>query len=258
MLLQIVRGKLWGKQSCPEGSKRPEMPVPCTFPTPPTAPRTALRSRWCAVRGCRRPGAASAPPIRLAFFHRHDGMANSIWRHCHRDLPTKSRRTGEVVGTNRGLNVGRAHLIPNERPTSITVESTHPHSPEEARMRVAVAAWGRHRWPGYRCIHEVPLSERRIDMVFVGVKDIAGVEIKSSRDRLDRLEVPIEEYRRWLPEIWVAVAIKWQHHDALGFSRRNLIWVDDGAEDAADVIEDRLGRRAGSSAAASRCGITCS
>ena len=24
---QIVRGKLWGKQSCPEGSKRPEMPV---------------------------------------------------------------------------------------------------------------------------------------------------------------------------------------------------------------------------------------
>jgi hypothetical protein len=95
-------------------------------------------------------------------------------------------------------------------------------------------------------------------MVFVGVKDKAGVEIKSSRYRLDRLEVQIEEYRRWLPEIWVAVAIKWQHHDALGFSRRNLIWVDDGAEDAADVIEDRLGRRAGSSAAASRCGITCS
>jgi hypothetical protein len=28
-------------------------------------------------------------------------------------------------------------------------------------------------------------------MVFVGVKDIAGVEIKSSRDRLDRLEVQI-------------------------------------------------------------------
>ena len=29
-------------------------------------------------------------------------------------------------------------------------------------------------------------------MVFVDVKDIAGVEIKSSRDRLDRLEVQIE------------------------------------------------------------------
>jgi hypothetical protein len=147
------------------------------------------------------------------------------------------------VGTDRRLNVGRAHLISDGRPTSITVELTHPHSPEEARMRVVVAAWGRHRWPGYRCIHEVPLSERRIDMVFVGVKDIAGVEIKSSRDRLDRLEVQIEEYRRWLPEIWVAVASKWRNHDALRFSRRNLILVDDGAEDGADVIEDRLGRR---------------
>jgi len=109
-------------------------------------------------------------------------------------------------------------------------------------MRVAVAAWGQPRWPAYRCIHEVPLSEWRIDMVFVGVKDIAGVEIKSSRDRLDRLDVQIEEYRRWLPEIWVAVAPKWQDHDAL-HSRRNLIVIDDRREGATDVIEYRPGRR---------------
>jgi hypothetical protein len=32
---------------------------------PPTAPRTALRSRWCAVRGL---GAASAPPDQAGFF----------------------------------------------------------------------------------------------------------------------------------------------------------------------------------------------
>jgi hypothetical protein len=117
------------------------------------------------------------------------------------------------------------------------------HSPQETRMRASVAAWGNRRWPGYRCLHEVPLSEHRIDMVFVGVKDIVGVEIKSSRDRLDRLEAQIEEYRRWLPEIWVAVATKWRDHDALEFVRRNLIVVDDRRVKAAAVVEDQPGLR---------------
>jgi len=117
------------------------------------------------------------------------------------------------------------------------------HSPQETRMRAAIAAWASRRWPGYRCLHEVPLSEHRIDMVFVGVKDIVGVEIKSSRDRLDRLETQIEEYRRWLPEIWVAVAPRWQHHDGLEFVRRNLIVVDDRRTKSATVVEDRPGRR---------------
>jgi hypothetical protein len=145
--------------------------------------------------------------------------------------------------TGRRLDVGDACPVADERPASIAVAPPRRHSPEEARMRTAVAAWGQRRWPGYRCLHEVPLSEYRIDMVFVGIKDIAGVEIKSSRDRLDRLEVQVEEYRRWLPEIWVAVAPKWQHHDALQFSRRNLIVVDDRRRRAAGVIEDRPGRR---------------
>jgi len=111
-------------------------------------------------------------------------------------------------------------------------------------MRRAVAAWGHRRWPGYRCIHEVPLSERRIDMAFVGVKDIIGVEIKSSRDRLDRLEDQVEEYRRWLPEVWVAVATKWRDHDALGLRRLNLIVLDDAPRRVPAIIEHRRGRRA--------------
>ena len=127
--------------------------------------------------------------------------------------------------------------------TVIDLDPQHPHSPEEARIRCALAAWGHRRWPGYRCLHEVPLSERRIDMAFVGVKDIVGIEIKSSRDRLDRLEGQIEEYRRWLPEVWVAVATKWRDHDAVQFSRRNLIVVDDAARGVPDVIEHRRGRR---------------
>jgi hypothetical protein len=139
--------------------------------------------------------------------------------------------------------IGDACLMADEPTASIAVGPPHLHSPQEARMRLAIAAWGQRRWPGYRCLHEVPLSEHRIDMVFVGVKDIAGVEIKSSRDRLDRLDAQVEEYRRWLPEIWVAVAPRWQHHDALQFGRRNLIVVDDCGEGIAGVVEDRLGRR---------------
>jgi hypothetical protein len=147
------------------------------------------------------------------------------------------------VEADRRLDIRDACLVSEGRPTSIAIEPPHLHSPEEARMRAAVAAWGQRRWPGYRCMHEVPLSEHRIDMIFVGAKDIAGVEIKSSRDRLDRLEIQVEEYRRWLPEIWVAVASKWQHHDALQFARRNLIVVDDCRKGAADVVEYRQGRR---------------
>jgi hypothetical protein len=45
MLLKIVRGKLWGKQSCPEGSKRPEMPV-----LPDTADRPQDRAAQPLVR----------------------------------------------------------------------------------------------------------------------------------------------------------------------------------------------------------------
>jgi hypothetical protein len=126
---------------------------------------------------------------------------------------------------------------------AFVLDPRHQHSPEEARMRAAVRAWGQRRWPDYRCIHEVPLSERRIDMAFVGVKDIAGVEIKSSRDRLDRLEDQIEEYRRWLPEVWIAIAMRWQHHEALRSVRCNLIVVDDRAGGSSVIIESRPGRR---------------
>jgi hypothetical protein len=57
MLLKIVRGKLWGKQSCPEGSKRPEMPV-----LPDTADRPQDRAAQPLVR---RRGSSLYPRIVL-------------------------------------------------------------------------------------------------------------------------------------------------------------------------------------------------
>lgn len=78
-------------------------------------------------------------------------------------------------------------------------------------MRDVLAAWGRLRWPGCRIGHELVLGERRIDMVFICDKDLIGFEIKSSVDKLDRLDEQMKEYRRYLPEVWVAAAPTWKH-----------------------------------------------
>lgn len=73
----------------------------------------------------------------------------------------------------------------------------------------AVATWGRSRWGDVRVLREVALGDRRIDMLFVGVDDIAGVEVKGPRDSLDRLRDQLHEYRYWVPEVWVAIDDCW-------------------------------------------------
>jgi len=94
---------------------------------------------------------------------------------------------------------------------------------EERRMRQAAIAWARPRWPGCRVIHELVLGERRIDLVFVAERDMAGMEIKSSVDTLDRLEPQMKEYSRYLPELWLAVAPRWQDHEQVGHYPNVLI-----------------------------------
>lgn len=49
-------------------------------------------------------------------------------------------------------------------------------SAEETEMRALVETWGRSRWPGARCVHELVISECRIDMAFIGETHmVAGV-----------------------------------------------------------------------------------
>lgn len=92
-------------------------------------------------------------------------------------------------------------------------------------MRAALAAWAHARWPDCRVVHELTLGDGRIDLAFVCRRDIVGVEIKSSRDRLDRLHAQVREYRRFLPEVWVAVAPKWNDHAKHG---HHLVYADHG------------------------------
>ena len=93
---------------------------------------------------------------------------------------------------------------------------TTNRSSEEFEMRRVIDAWGRARWPDARVVHELVVnSERRIDMAFIGSDYLVGVEIKSSRDVMDRLKDQMTVFRRHLPLVIVAVAPKWEkemHH----------------------------------------------
>lgn len=86
---------------------------------------------------------------------------------------------------------------------------TTNRSSEELEMRQAVEAWGRARLPGCRVMHELAVNSCRIDLAFVGDADLIGVEIKSSRDTLDRLDRQWDEFNYCLPEVWLAVAPKY-------------------------------------------------
>lgn len=97
---------------------------------------------------------------------------------------------------------------------------------EELRMRAAVTAWGRARWPGCRVLHELVLGRRRIDLLFVEERDLHGIEIKSGVDTLSRLKGQLEEYQRYIPEIWVAAAPKWIKDGHIPGVYGNLLSID--------------------------------
>jgi hypothetical protein len=87
---------------------------------------------------------------------------------------------------------------------------TTNRSAEELAMRDAVEAWGRARWPQARVLHELVVGNCRIDMAFITPDHIAGVEIKSSMDTLDRLPKQLREFSAHLPELWLAHADRWE------------------------------------------------
>ncbi len=99
-------------------------------------------------------------------------------------------------------------------------------SSEEFAMREAIAAWGRKRWPGARLVHELVVAQEcRVDMAFIGTDSITGIEIKSSRDTLDRLENQVRVFRAHLPSVIVAVAPKWMTDGYFNHGFRLDGWV---------------------------------
>jgi len=80
-------------------------------------------------------------------------------------------------------------------------------SSAEAEIRVEVVARLRAILPGCRIINEVNVESfgNRIDVLAVGDTRLIAVEIKSERDKLDRLQDQVAAMRRITNEVFVAV-----------------------------------------------------
>lgn len=85
-------------------------------------------------------------------------------------------------------------------------------SDEVVAMTHTIAAWAHGRWGDVRVLRELVMGSRRIDLVVVAPTDIVGIEIKSSVDTLARLRGQVAEFRRYVPELWIAAAPKWRDH----------------------------------------------
>lgn len=100
-------------------------------------------------------------------------------------------------------------------------------SAEEFEMRRTIEAWGREKWPRSRVVHELVIAnECRIDMAFIEPTNIVGVEIKSSRDTLDRFENQMRVFSAHIPLVIAAVAPKWlDEHNWFIAAERCPNWV---------------------------------
>jgi hypothetical protein len=84
-------------------------------------------------------------------------------------------------------------------------------STEELDMRALIVPALRKRWPGARIIHELPLrySTNRVDLAAVTETEIVSVEIKSSRDVMDRLESQLRAFQPICSRTIAALAPRW-------------------------------------------------
>jgi hypothetical protein len=84
-------------------------------------------------------------------------------------------------------------------------------SAEELAMRAMMDAELRYAFPQARIIHELGLrySTNSIDIAAVTAHQIIGVEIKSSRDTLDRLEKQVRAFAPFCSLVFIAVAPRW-------------------------------------------------
>lgn len=80
-------------------------------------------------------------------------------------------------------------------------------SSAEGEIRAAVVDRLREMMPGCRIIHEINAASfgNRIDVLAVGEKSLAAVEIKSAKDKLDRLPDQIKAMSLVTPHVYAAL-----------------------------------------------------
>lgn len=117
-------------------------------------------------------------------------------------------------------------------------------SEAEAEIRGAVVAKLRHYRPGARIMHEVNIcnGSNRVDLIAVDAAEIIMVEIKSERDKLDRLADQCDAMLRSAHHVIVALHRKFMP-DVDGLSRQRVDgvpwsidhWWYPGAQDMAEA-----------------------
>jgi hypothetical protein len=115
---------------------------------------------------------------------------------------------------------------------------TTNRSSEELQMREHVEAWGRKRWPAARVFHELVVGECRVDIAFICPNDLIGVEIKSSKDVLTRLDKQASVFGACFPEFWMAIAPKWVGHPDKPWFHNEIVVGEEG------IVPDRFYHRA--------------
>ncbi|MGO4316697.1 NERD domain-containing protein [Agrobacterium sp. MCAB5] len=105
-------------------------------------------------------------------------------------------------------------------------------SSAEGEIRVAVVERLREMMPGCRIIHEINAASfgNRIDVLAVGEKSLAAVEIKSAKDKLDRLPDQIKAMSLVTPHVYAALHEKFLEGGPLGSyppkqARDAIAWV---------------------------------
>lgn len=116
-------------------------------------------------------------------------------------------------------------------------------SSAEGEIRVAVAERLREIVPGCRIIHEINAETfgNRIDVLAVGTDRIAAVEIKSEKDKLDRLPAQISAMRSVAHHSYAALHEKFL--EPLGQAARYGVVTPDAARGAIVWVYPRADRK---------------
>lgn len=104
-------------------------------------------------------------------------------------------------------------------------------SDAEGEVREAVVARLRQIRPDARIMHEVNASSfgNRIDVLAVSRAEIIAVEIKSAKDKLDRLNDQMKAMRKCahhaIPALHERLAVSWRANPETPFWQRSTLWV---------------------------------
>lgn len=94
----------------------------------------------------------------------------------------------------------------------------------ELRLRNAVEAWCRDRWPDARVVHEMVMGAGRVraDVVALSPEHIVAIEVKGEYDDTTRLLHQVGMYQLCVPEVWMIVT-KAKGHDTDASYIRHLL-----------------------------------